>query len=309
MLKRRQFLGAAGRVLLGSCAAPAFAQLPSAGSKANAFGLQLFTLFDVLDADVKGTLRKVAQIGYRDLQSSHSKQAGIYGMRPRDFAALVGELGMTWSSHHVPGGPRKIDPKAPLRLDAGGKPVVYRKSLNLRDNMQEIIDYMADGGPRYLVCAGVPHATLAEVDASIEMLNRAGAACRKAGLMLSLHNHESEFMPLGATTPYEMILKGCNPEHLTMELDIGWAVKAGIDPVALFRRYPGRFGLWHVKDMDAKRLVPVPLGQGTIDFPSIFAHAGIAGMQHYYVEQDFPADPMASIATSLHYLQRILGSP
>ncbi|RZA34974.1 MAG: sugar phosphate isomerase/epimerase [Lysobacteraceae bacterium] len=301
MIDRRQFLGAlAAPAIVGALAAPAFA------SPARAFGLQLFTLFDVIDADVKGTLREVARIGYRDLQSSYSKQAGIYGMKPRDFAAMVGELGMTWSSHHVPGGPRKIDPKAPPRLDANGKPLVYRKSLNLRDNLHEIIDYLADGGPRHLVCAGVPHASLAEVDSAIEMLNRAGDACRKAGLVLSLHNHETEFKPLGETTPYEMILKGTSPERLAMELDIGWAVKAGVDPVALFKRYPGRFVLWHVKDMDRERMLPVPLGQGMIDFRPIFAHADTAGMQHFYVEHDSPADPMASITTSLHYLKRIL---
>ena len=303
MINRRQFLGA--------LAAPAFARVvasPAIASPARAFGLQLFTLFDVIDTDVKGTLRKVAMIGYRDLQSSYSKQAGMYGMKPRDFSALVGELGMTWSSHHVPGGPRKIDPKAPPRLDANGKPIAYRTSLNLRDNLQEIIDYLADGGPRHLVCAGVPHASLAEVDSSIEMLNRAGEACRKAGLVLSLHNHETEFRPLGETTAYEMILKGTSSERMAMELDIGWAVKAGVDPVLLFKRYPGRFVLWHVKDMDRERMLPVPLGQGMIDFRPIFAHADTAGMQHFYVEHDSPADPMASIATSLQYLKRTIGS-
>jgi hypothetical protein len=126
--------------------------------------------------------------------------------------------------------------------------------------------------------------------------------------MLSLHNHEAEFRPMGGATPYEMILKHTRPEHLTMELDIGWAVKAGVDPVALFRRHPGRFGLWHVKDIDGQRGVPVPLGQGVIDYLPIFAAADTAGMRHYYVEHDFPADPMASISTSMHYLKRILSA-
>jgi sugar phosphate isomerase/epimerase len=307
MLNRRKFLCASGQAaVLGALGAPAFAQAHKAGTSAHAFGLQLFTLFDVLDADVKGTLQQVARIGYRDLQSSYSKQAGIYGMTPRAFASMVGDLGMTWSSHHVPGEPRKIDPAAKPFLDASGKPRVFAKTLNLLDNMQEIIDVVADGGPRYLVCAGVPTGSLEEVDSSIALLNRAGEACRKAGLMLSLHNHETEFRPLGGTTPYEMILKGTSPDHLTMELDIAWAVKAGIDPVALFQRYPGRFGLWHVKDIDEKRLVPLPLGQGIIDFRPIFDHAQTAGLQHYYVEHDFPADPMASIATSMRYLKRIL---
>lgn len=301
MINRRQFLGTlAAPALAGAFATPSFAR------PATAFGLQLFTLFDVLDANVKGTLREVARIGYRDLQSSYSKQPGIYGMTPRDFAALVGEMGMMWSSHHVPGGPRRIDPNAKPMLDASGKPRVFAKALNLRDDLHQIIDTIADGGPRYLVCAGVPTATPAEVDASIALLERAGQACRKAGLMLSLHNHEVEFRPMGDSTPYEMILRHIRPEHLTMELDIGWAVKAGVDPLALFRRHPGRFGLWHVKDIDGQRGLPLPLGQGVIDYVPIFAAAATAGMRHYYVEHDFPADPMASITTSMHYLKRIL---
>lgn len=306
MIDRRRFLAAAGQGILGTLAAPAFARASRPAPPA--YGLQLFTLFDVLDADVTGTLQQVARIGYRDLQSSYSKQGGIYGMTPRTFAAAVNELGMTWSSHHVPGGPRKVDPKAAPRLDASGKPRVYGKSLNLRDNLHEIIDYIADGGPRYLVCAGVPTDTLADVHAAIEMLNRAGEACARAGLMLSLHNHEAEFKPLGDTTPYELLLRGISPDRLTMELDIGWAVKAGVDPVALFKRYPGRFGLWHVKDIDARSMLPTALGEGMIDFRPIFAHAATAGMRHYYVEHDFPADPIASITSSVRYLKRILGN-
>ena len=196
MLTRRQFLAGAAQAALGGVAAPVFAQAPQS------HGLQLFTLFDVLDEDVKGTLGQVAKIGYRDLQSSYSKQPGIYGMTPRRFAAMVEDLGMRWSSHHVPGAPRRIDPNARPRLDIHGKPRVFAKALNLRDNLHEIIDTVADGGPRYLVCAGVPTATPAEVDASIALLNRAGEACRKAGLMLSLHNNDTEFRPLGETKPY-----------------------------------------------------------------------------------------------------------
>jgi sugar phosphate isomerase/epimerase len=305
---RRKFLSAAARLLAAAMAAPAIARALETDAPSRSFGLQLFTLFNVMDADVKGTLQTVARIGYRDLQSSFTRLGGIYGMTPRAFAAMVSDLGMRWSSHHVPGGPRRIDPAARQRLDINGRPMVYAKALNLQDNMQELIDQVADGGPRYLVCAGVPTDTLDEVHASIALLNRAGEACRKAGLILALHNHEAEFRRLSDATPYELILKGTDPGLLTMELDIGWAMKAGVDPVALFARYPGRFGLWHVKDIDSKLQKPVPLGQGAIDFPRIFDHANVAGMKHYYVEHDFPSDPIASITTSYHYLRRMFNS-
>lgn len=308
MVDRRKFFFTSGQALLSALGASSLALAAEVDVSNRSFGLQLFTLVDVMDANVAGTLQTVARIGYRDLQSSFSRQAGIYGMTPRAFAAFVRDLGMTWSSHHVPGVSRKVEPGAKPRLDAKGRPIVYGKVLTLQDNMQELIDYIADGGPRYLVCAGVPTGTIDEVHASIDMLNRAGEACKKAGLMLSLHNHEAEFRPLGSTTPYELILKGTDPDNLTMELDIGWAVRAGADPIALFQRYPGRFSLWHVKDMDSKLSKPMPLGEGVIDFPRIFSHANVAGMKHYYVEHDFPDDPFASITKSLHYLKRMFGS-
>jgi sugar phosphate isomerase/epimerase len=290
---RRTFLSMAARAVAGAVALPAVGRVVASEPPAVTYGLQLFTLFDIIDADVHGTLQAVARIGYRDLQSSYTRLGGIYGMTPRAFGNMVGDLGMRWSSHHVPGVPRK------------GKPMAYPRTLNLRDDMQEVIDKMAEGGPRYLVCAGVPCDTLDEVHASIALLSRAGQTCRKAGLTLALHNHEAEFRRLGDTTPYELILNGVDADLLTMELDIGWAVKAGVDPVGLFNLHPGRFGLWHVKDMQGRPLQPVPLGQGVIDFRRIFAHADSAGMQHYYVEHDSPADPMASIATSLQYLKRM----
>lgn len=305
---RRKFLAGAAQVLFGAMASPAMARDVEAAAPRPPFGLQLFTLFDVMDADVRGTLQTVARIGYRDLQSSFTRLGGIYGMTPRAFRAMVSDLGMQWSSHHVPGGPRRVDPAATPRLDINGKPMVYATTLNLQDNMQEVIDQASDGGLRYLVCGGVSTDTLDEVHASIGLLNRAGEACRKAGLMLALHNHEAEFRRLGDSTPYELILKGTDPGHMAMELDIGWAMKAGVDPVALFAQYPGRFSLWHVKDIDNKPGKPVPLGQGRIDFPRIFDHANVAGMKHYYVEHDFPNDPIASITTSYRYLRRMFDS-
>jgi sugar phosphate isomerase/epimerase len=260
-------------------------------------GLQLFTLFDSFDQDVKGNLQKIAKIGYRDLQSSHSKQGGIYGMTPKVFAAMVADLGMTWSSHHVSG----------IAYKAAGadKQVPAGRRLNLTDNMQELVDYLADGGPRHVVCAGAPTGTRQETDATIALLNSAGLACKKAGLSLSYHNHDTEFRRIGDTTPYEMILEACAADIVSMEIDIAWAVKGGAEPVALFKRYPGRFDLWHVKDIDASLNRPQALGQGIIDFRRIFEHAGVAGLKHYYVEHDFPADPFASIATSMTHLTQI----
>jgi sugar phosphate isomerase/epimerase len=92
-----------------------------------------------------------------------------------------------------------------------------------------------------------------------------------------------------------------------MELDLCWATKAGVDAVDLFQKHPGRFHLWHVKDLNKEKTGPAPVGEGIIDFGRIFASADIAGMKHFFVEHDMPSDPYASITTSYNNLQKVMG--
>jgi len=92
-----------------------------------------------------------------------------------------------------------------------------------------------------------------------------------------------------------------------MELDLCWATKAGVDPVELFQKHPGRFHLWHVKDLNKEKTGPVAVGEGIIDFKRIFQKADLAGMKHFFVEHDMPPDPFASITTSYKNLQKVMG--
>ena len=102
------------------------------------------------------------------------------------------------------------------------------------------------------------------------------------------------------------MLTQTSPDILKMELDIAWATKAGADPVELFTKHPGRFPLWHVKDISKDFTTIEPVGNGSIDFKRIFAQAKTAGMKHFFVEHDMPADPFASITTSFNNLSKIL---
>ncbi len=267
-------------------------------------GLQLFTLFGVMDDDVHGSLKKVAETGYREIESAFSKKGGYYGMSPKAFAKTVADLGMHWRSHHVLGAPFKLPPGAKMPLGADGKPIVIPPMKNLRDNYQELVDQAAEGGVSYLVCANTPIDTPDEVKASIEVLNKTAEAAHKAGLLFAYHNHDKEFKPQGERVPYDMILSQTDPEKLKMELDLGWALKAGKDPVKLFTEHPGRFHLWHVKDMDAKDGRIVELGKGQFDFKRIFDHATESGMQYYFIEQDGAPHPFENIATSYRYLKK-----
>ena len=306
MITRRDFLKTGGYAALGSLVLSG--ELSAAlFKKMYPVGLQLFTFFNQIDDDVPGTLKKIAGIGYKEIESAFSKKGGYYGMKPKEFSKLVSDLGMSWKSHHVIGAPFKMPANAKPMTDANGNPIKFPTMRNLKDNMQELVDEIAEAGIPYMVCANIPTKTFEEVKNSIGILNRTGEACKKANIILAYHNHTGEFeKPEGETqTAYDMFLSQLSPD-IKMELDLCWATKAGIDPVELFKRNPGRFHLWHVKDLSKDKTGPVAVGEGIIDFKRIFQNADVAGMKHFFVEHDMPADPYASITTSYNNLQKIM---
>jgi sugar phosphate isomerase/epimerase len=306
MQNRRKFLrNSAG--LLGTLAIPSFFHTPilpysHTGPGFPPPGLQLFTFFNSIDNDVEGTLKRIAEIGYINIESAFSKKGGYYGLKPKEFASLLNGLGLKWKSHHVLGAPFKLPPGAKMPLGADGKPIVIPPMKNLRDNMQVLVDEAAEGGVEYLVCANTPIGTLDEIKSSIDVLNRTDEACKKAGLHFAYHNHDAEFRAVEGKIPYQMIL---SETTMKLELDLAWATKGGQDPVELFKKNPGRFPLWHVKDLDNTYQTILPVGSGTIDFKRIFAESETAGLKYYFVEHDMPKDPWDSIQKSITVLKTL----
>jgi sugar phosphate isomerase/epimerase len=311
MHNRRSFLKHSGALALGGLALPG---ARSAGlfsfSKTQAVGLQLFTLFGSIEKDVAGTLKEIAAIGYREIESAFSMKGGYYGMKPEEFAVLAKNSGLAWISHHVLGAPLKIPPGGFRMPGADTSKRITASSMghihNLSENPQQIIDEAARGGIKYLVCATIPLGTADEISRAIEILGRAGEAASKAGLTLCYHNHTHEFETVAGKIPYQELLTQIPADHLKFELDLGWATVAGADPVELFNRHPGRFPLWHVKDVSADSKQPVEVGRGMVDFKRIFAAAGASGMKHFFVEQDGAPKPMENIKTSYAALSNIL---
>jgi hypothetical protein len=305
MQNRRRFLKQTSAASLGGLM---FSKLPASFSN-NAImpapGLQLFTFFNVIDSDVKGTLQKIADTGYKNIESAFSKKGGYYGMKAKEFASMLNGMGMSWKSHHVLGAPFKLPPGAKLPAGPDGKPISLPPMLNLRDNYQRLIDEAAEGGVEYLVCANIPITTMDDMKSSIAVLNKSGELAKKAGLQFAYHNHDAEFRAVEGKIPYDLFLSETNPDVVKMELDLAWAIKGGTDPVALFKKQPGRFPMWHVKDLDKERNVILPLGEGTIDFKPIFNAASIAGMKYIFIEHDMPADPFKSIETSIQNLKQL----
>ncbi len=300
-MNRRSFLRRTGTVAAGSltlASLPAFLSAPPSSA-----GVQLFTFFNTIDDDVEGTLKRIRSVGYREIESAFSHKPNFYGMSAKEFAALAKKQDLNWTSHHVLGAPFKLPPGAKMPLDKDGKPLTIGKIKNLKENMQELVDEAAEGAVPYLVCANIPLNTASEIKEAIPVLNSTYEACQKAGIEFVYHNHDQEFTPVEGKIPYQVLLAETG---IKMELDLAWAIKGGQDPVELFQKHPGRFPLWHVKDLDKERQNILPVGSGTIDYKRIFGRADTAGMKHFFVEHDMPKDPWDSITKSFDYLKKTL---
>ena len=251
-----------------------------------------------MQQDPAGTLAKVAQIGYNSVEgATYTGTQKFYGMEPAAFTKVLKQNGLIMpSSHYV------------LGMAQNQGQTVQGTILHGWD---KAVDDAAQVGVKYMVCAYLQESERGNIDQYkrlAEQLNKAGQRCKKAGIQLCYHNHDFEFAAQSGQLPYNILLKETDKELLKMELDLYWATKAGHDPVALFRQHPGRFPLWHVKDMDkTEKRDFTEVGNGSIDFKKIFAQRKLAGLQYFFVEQDrTPASPFDSIRSSITYLKSSL---
>jgi sugar phosphate isomerase/epimerase len=133
--------------------------------------------------------------------------------------------------------------------------------------------------------------------------------CANAGVKLAYHNHDFEFQKHDRITGYEILLKETDQDLVSFELDLYWVIRSGNNPLELFRENPGRFKMWHVKDMDkANPALNTEIGSGSIDFKAIFKEAKQSGMQHFFVEQEnnFAGNSFQSIETSSSFILKEL---
>jgi len=284
-------------------------------------GIQLYTLRDQLAKDVKSTIQKVAQTGYSHVETFYGYKAPdqkdqFWGLDPKGLKALLKENKLATHSGHY-------------QLND------YLTRGNGNDEALKVqIGIAKELGQQYLIVPVPPLALWDKLTSDdykfiADQLNKAGEEARKSDLGIGYHNHFWEFrqQPDTKTSGYEIMLKGTDPSLVTFELDLFWAVKSGIDPVALFKQHPGRFSMWHVKDIDkaapekiaggdndhksAMEILPkvkfAEVGTGTVDFKSIFANASLAGVKYAFVEQDqISIDPFESIKKSYGYVKKNL---
>jgi sugar phosphate isomerase/epimerase len=317
MTNRRKFLQQSGMLAMAGMLYPGLNRANHLfGVKAGRpIGLQLYTLGNLMTTDTAGTLKQVAAIGYTQVESAGSQKGNWYGFKPKEFSAMVKDAGMTWRSAHVSGAPITIEQIMKMAKTAEDSARIQKmaagfkdrpKQITLKDNYQQLADEAAEGGLNYLVCSFIPVGTLDEIKTAVDVFNKSGEACKKVGVQFAYHNHTTEFDSVDGQRPFDYILNNTDKDMVKMELDLAWASKANQDPLELFKMHPGRFPLWHVKDLDKVKKEPAEVGSGTIDFKRIFDNDKESGMKYFFVEQDGAPQPIQNITNSFNYLNKLL---
>lgn len=301
---RRDFLRVSAAGALGAFALSQYscrnAAKPAAEKAAAAvdprsfgIGLQLYTIRDAMAVDVPGSLKQVADDGYKYVELANYADGKFYGYEPAEFLKLVSGLGMEILSSHT-------------QVEAAGVTL---------DNAKKMAEDHAILGVKYCVQPWVVEEARKTVDSYKKMVadwNKVGSIMKEHRIQFGYHNHNFEFESVEGKIPYyDIMLAELDKDLVTMEIDLFWTTKAGQDPVEIFKKYPGRFQLFHMKDMFTKEAAPyyttvgqndfAPVGAGVIDFKGILAAREIAGMKYMIVEQDRSREgkPFDDIKTSI----------
>ncbi|MGZ3882151.1 MAG: sugar phosphate isomerase/epimerase family protein [Flavisolibacter sp.] len=286
-MKRRQFIqttGIAATGLLVSGYLPACKSSSISKDVRNKFGLQLYTLRDVLPKDPKGVLTQVASFGYKQVESYEDSKLGFFwGMKNTEFKKLMDDLGMKIVSSHC----------------------------DINKDFERKAAEAAEIGMNYLLCPYLgPQKTIDDFKRFAETFNEKGQICKKNGIRFGYHNHDYGFVPVDGQLPQDVLMQNTDKNLVDFEMDIYWVVTAGQDPIAWIDKYPGRFKLCHIKDRKkgaspSQRDVSVELGTGSIDFRKILNEAGKKGMEYYIVEQEAYENttPLAAAKADADYLK------
>ena len=292
---RREFLKVSTVSALGVMAFSPWACATKVAVDRKSFGvgLQLYTIRDAMTADALGTLKKVSDIGYKYVELANYADGNFYGFTPAEFKKIVNDLGMEANSSHT-------------QVEAAG--------ITL-DNAKKMADDHAELSVKYCVQPWIN-----DEDRNIETYkkmiadwNEVGKIMKEVGIQFAYHNHNFEFANVDGIVPYyDIFLPEMDADLITMELDMYWANKAGQDPVEMFNKYPGRFQLFHFKDMaeqsdpffDVVKDDITSVGSGLIDFKRVYAARETAGMKYLFVEDDNQGNgkPFEAIDTSIKNL-------
>lgn len=279
MQTRRNFIKGTGTVALGSMFLPS---LNLAKNKVKNPGIQLYTFRNEMMADAKGTLKQLADLGIKQIESAGSPKGYYYGLSPKEMKDTCKSLGMTLRSGHV----------------------------GLNDKWQQTMEDAAEAGQEFVICSSMPTSgqTVDNYKKVAAQFNKAGEQCKKMNLRFGYHNHEYEFESDNGKILYDVLLEETDPALVNMELDLGWVIIPGKDPIDYFTRFPGRFPLWHLKDMDLAHKHSTEFGQGGLDIQKMFDHKKLSGLEYFFIEQEeYTNTPLESMQENMKYLKKIKG--
>jgi len=309
-LNRRTLLGCTG----AAAGAGLFGRSTFANPNGLPVGLQLYSVADDLVKDFEGTMRKIAEIGYREIEAA-GEAGGGHGVK--QIADLGKSLGLSLRSTHtsVPELQHAADRIFQEAHDNGLKYVVCAapwakdpskiKPLDPKDPLFKLAGKFA---PFVNILNNL---TLDDWKWMVDLFNHLGEKAKAAGLTFAYHNHNFEFKKLDGVLPYDLLVENTDPKYVSFELDCGWMVSAGFDPVAYLEKHPQRYRLLHIKDLakdqPAGGIRTTEIGSGTIDWKAIFHAAKEASVTGYYVEQEPPYErpPLESARISYDYLHAL----
>jgi sugar phosphate isomerase/epimerase len=289
MIKRRDFIINSGLALGALAIAPSLAF----SAKPKNIGLQLYTLREDFSKNVKGVLEHVAKSGYKEVETyGFSADKGFFGTSAKDFKKILADNGLKAPSGH------------------------YDFNSFIRDNnddfLKACIECANQLGSEYITVPYLDEQLRSNIDSYkriAQKINEAATLCKQSGLKLAYHNHDFEFKNFGNLTGYDILLQETDKKLVDFELDLYWVVRSGKDPLQMFKANPGRFTMWHVKDMDkSKTEWNTEVGEGSINFKDIFAQAKQSGMKHFFVEQEtnYSPNPLESVKKSWDFVAKNL---
>jgi sugar phosphate isomerase/epimerase len=286
IMKRSDFLRASA---MAGLSLPLASLASFASAPVRIMGAQLWTIREDLKKDLPGSLKKLAALGYNEIEI-FGYNGSFWGRDAKTFRKICEDNQLRIVSSHYDTG--RVD-KAPGTLVNG-----WEKAVEDAHTL----------GCQFMLCAWLLPEERISLDLYkelVDMLNKAAEPVKKAGMQFAYHGHNFEFDRTGGVIPYDYILEHTDKDLMKMECDIYWFTKAGQDPITYFKKHPGRFPLWHVKDMDKASGDFTEVGQGSINFDAIFAERKTAGLSHWFVEQDeCKRDPFDSLRMSRDYIAK-----
>jgi sugar phosphate isomerase/epimerase len=230
--------------------------------------------------DAAGTLKTLASLGIKQIESARSNKGHYYGLKPKEIKQICSDLGMSVRSGHA----------------------------HLDNQWQQAMDEAVEAGQEYLIISSLPTTgqTADNYKKVAEAFNKAGEECKKLNLKFGYHNHEYEFESDNGQVLYDVLMKNTQADLVFMELDLGWVIVAGKNPLDYFKQYPGRFPLWHLKDMDMTKKQSTEFGKGGLDIKAMLKNEKQSGMKYFFVEQEeYATNPLESMQQNMAYLKKL----